>query len=181
MSMTFKFLLTGEMKQYDRGGVFLIFASFRESNQMNQAGILASLVSGCLPINLYNDSGLRCLKHFSGATEQSYSCASARDFHTVPFWSCQQDLIQRVQIKIKEQSAIQRKDKFPEVSITYDIMLINIIQTICYKTEGLGRERGSWSMGHGFKRELAIGNWQLAVRQLGSGLTPYKTRLKVLD
>ena len=90
----------------------MIFASFRESNQMNQAGILASLVSGCLPINLYNDSGLKCLKHFSGATEQSYSCASARDFHTVPFWSCQQDLIQRVQIKIKEQSAIQRKDNF---------------------------------------------------------------------
>lgn len=116
MSMTFKFLLTGEMKQYNSIGegsfFFLIFASFRESNQMNQAGILASLVSGCLPIPINRNSGLRCLKHFSGAAEQSYSCASARDFHTVPFWSCQQDLIQRVQIKIKEQSAIQRKDKF---------------------------------------------------------------------
>ena len=116
----------------------MIFASFRESNQMNQAGILASLVSGCLPINMYNDSGLRCLKHFSGATEQSYSCASARDFHTVPFWSNQLDPIQRVQIKIKEQSAIQRKDNFREVSIDCDIMLINIIQTISSKPEGDG-------------------------------------------
>jgi hypothetical protein len=54
MSMTFKILLTGEMKQYNSIGegsfFFLIFASFRESNQMNQAGILASLVSGRLPI-----------------------------------------------------------------------------------------------------------------------------------
>ncbi len=53
---------------------------------MNQAGLLASLISGILPVHRMADSGFilpEILLH--GVKEQSYSCASARDLHTVPF------------------------------------------------------------------------------------------------
>jgi hypothetical protein len=61
------------------------FASLRESNQMKQAGFLASLIFGYLPIRRLADSGFLTKNTSPVLSEQSYSCASARDFHTVPF------------------------------------------------------------------------------------------------
>jgi len=53
---------------------------------MNQADVLASLIFGYLPIRQLADSGFYFAENTSPMLlEQSYSCASARDFHTVPF------------------------------------------------------------------------------------------------
>jgi hypothetical protein len=53
---------------------------------MNQAGLLASLIFGYLPIRQLADSDLYFAENTSPVlSEQSYSCASARDYHTVPF------------------------------------------------------------------------------------------------
>ena len=74
--------------------IYLILLHFAKAINMNQADFLASLIFGCLPIPPKAGQWFYFAKNTSPMLpEQSYSCASARDFHTVPFWSLKQDLI----------------------------------------------------------------------------------------